>query len=117
MQARFPGVAVTYHRADFTQSLSLPALDGIVMANALHFVRHGAVQRALVEKIRDYLKPEGRLLLVEYDTDRGNRWVPNPLSFSSWQKLAGECGFDSTCLLASRPSRFLGGIYAAMSLV
>lgn len=116
MRARFPEVRVTYQKGDFTQPLSLPYLDGIVMANALHFVRHGRAQASAVTQIRDYLRPAGRLLLVEYGTDRGNRWVPYPLSFSSWQELASRCGFSHTSLLARRPSRFLGEIYAAVSV-
>lgn len=116
MRARFPDVTVTYHVADFTKPLSLPPLDGIVMANALHFIRYGPPQETVVEQTRIYLRPGGRLLLVEYGTDQGNRWVPYPLSFPSWQELATRCGFHSTSLLASRPSRFLGRIYAAVSL-
>ena len=116
MHARFPEVSVTYRTSDFTQPLSLPALDGIVMANSLHFVRHGAAQADVVTRLHGYLRSGGRLLLVEYGTDRGNRWVPYPLSFSSWQEVAGRCGFRRTSLLARRPSRFLGEIYAAMSV-
>src|SRR5258708_3735969 len=39
MEARFPATAVEYRQADFTRPLELPELDGIVMANSLHFVR------------------------------------------------------------------------------
>ena len=82
------------------------------MANALHFVREKA---PVVEQWRGYLRENGRLLLVEYNTDRGNRWVPYPLSFPSWAALAERCGFARTEKLAARPSRFLGEIYAAAS--
>lgn len=116
MRARFPEVTVTYNLADFTEPLSLPPLHGAVMANALHFIRYEA-QATVIEQTHAYLRPGGRLLLVEYGTDQGNRWVPYPLSFSNWQALASRCGFHSTSLLASRPSRFLGEIYAAVSLV
>jgi hypothetical protein len=57
----------------------------------------------------------GRLVLVEYDTDHGNPWVP-PLTFGSWAALASEAGFRETRRLASVPSRFLGSIYSAVSL-
>jgi len=115
MHGRFPDTAVTYHAADFSQPLDLPPLDGIVMANALHFQPRPA-QEAVVGHIAGYLRPGGRLILVEYDTDSGNSWVPHPLSFSSWQVLSGRCGFADTTLLAARPSRFLGQIYAAVSV-
>lgn len=112
LRASFPGIHVEFHVGDFTRSLDVPPLDGIVMANALHFTHHHA---AVVAHLRGYLKPGGRFVLVEYDTDRGNHWVPYPISYRSWEILAPACGFAATRLLATVPSRFLGRIYAALS--
>jgi ubiquinone/menaquinone biosynthesis C-methylase UbiE len=99
--------------SDFTKPIDLPLLDGIVMANSLHFVRDKGPVLALV---RGMLRPSGRLLLVEYDADHGNTWVPYPLSFETWRALADASGFSGTRKLASVPSRFLGRIYSAESV-
>ncbi|MET0772268.1 MAG: methyltransferase domain-containing protein [Candidatus Limnocylindrales bacterium] len=109
----FPEVSVTPLVADFTRPLDLPQLDGIVMANSLHFERD---KLAVLRRVRGYLRPAGRLVLVEYDADHGNQWVPHPLSFASWVTLAVEAGFHDTRRLASVPSRFLGSIYSAVSI-
>lgn len=111
MRARFPDASVEYISADFTQKLDLPPLDGIVMANSLHFVRR---KEPVLQLVRGYLKPGGRLLLVEYNADRGNMWVPYPLSYGTWEKLASS--FSQTQLLARVPSRYFGEIYSAMSV-
>ncbi len=113
LAARFPAVRVGQVHADFTQPLDLPPLDGIVMANSLHFVREKAPVLALV---RGYLREGGRLVLVEYDADAGNQWVPYPLSFETWRDVAARAGFRETRRIASVPSRFLGSIYSALSL-
>lgn len=112
MRTRFPLTGVRYLTADFTRQLDLPPLDGVVMANSLHYVKQ---KDALLQLVRGYLKPGGRFLLVEYNADRGNMWVPYPLSYSSWEALARKNGFSSTQLLASVPSRFLGSMYSALS--
>ena len=113
MRSLFPAVTVQYITADFTRPLALPQLDGIVMANSLHYVRK---KDPLLLQLRGYLRPGGRLILVEYNADRGNPWVPYPLSYQTWEELAGQNGFANTHLLERRPSRFLGEIYSALSL-
>jgi len=83
-----------------------------VMANSLHFQRN---QAEVVKTVRRYLCPGGRLLLVEYNIDRGNFAVPHPVPYGVWEKLARDAGFEQTQLLATRPSRFLKEIYSAVS--
>jgi ubiquinone/menaquinone biosynthesis C-methylase UbiE len=112
MRSMFPATGVHYRTADFTRSLDLPLLDGVVMANSLHFQRR---QEAVVERVRGYLRASGRLLVVEYNISRGNFAVPHPVPFSKWQDLARHAGFGQTELLATRPSRFLKEIYSAAS--
>jgi len=112
VEARFPDAAVEYRQADFTRPLDLPALDGIVMANSLHFVRR---KEPVLAAVRGWLRPSGRLVLVEYDADRGNPWVPHPLSYTTWERVAAENGFADTRLLARLPSRYLGAMYSALS--
>jgi ubiquinone/menaquinone biosynthesis C-methylase UbiE len=112
MLRRFPSTQVSYRQADFTQPLDLPPLDGVLMANSLHFARR---KEPVLGLIRRYLKPGGRLLLVEYDTDRGNPWVPHPISYPSWERLSPTAGFRDTRLLERVPSSVLGAIYSALS--
>ena len=108
-----PQAEVRVQSADFTRRLDLSDLDGVVMANSLHFVEDRASVLALV---RGYLKHGGRLLLVEYDSDRGNAWVPHPMTFETWRNVAASAGFVETRRLATVPSRFLNRIYSALSL-
>lgn len=110
---RFPGTAVTTTTGDFTRGLPRGPFDGVLAANSLHFVRD---RRAVLAAIRTVLRPGGRLVVVEYDADNGNPWVPHPFSFDSWGPEAAAAGFDRVELLERVPSRFLGAIYGAVAV-
>ena len=89
---------------DFSRPLELPPLDGIVMANSLHYFKD---KEKILHHVHGFLKPNGALLLVEYNVDSGNLWVPYPLSFETFHNLAPRSGFTEPRLHAKVPSRFL----------
>jgi ubiquinone/menaquinone biosynthesis C-methylase UbiE len=100
-------------RAIVSLSDTLPRgpFDGVLAANVLHFVRERSAVLAAIHRV---LVPGGRLIVVEYDADRGNPWVPHPFSFERWTDMARDAGFEDVRLIGLVPSRFLGGMYAAV---
>jgi ubiquinone/menaquinone biosynthesis C-methylase UbiE len=113
MRARFPEVHVNYQKANYAHPLELPPLDGIIAANTLHFLQD---KEPVLNLFFAYLKPAGRMVLVEYNIDNGNYAVPYPLPYPAWERLARRSGFAVTQLLATRPSSFLREIYSALSM-
>jgi ubiquinone/menaquinone biosynthesis C-methylase UbiE len=89
---------------DFEQ-LNFPFknLDGILMANSLHYIKD---KNSFIRGAKSYLDEDGCFLLVEYDTNQTNQWVPYPLSFSSLIELFNKTGFYSIGKLQERPSVF-----------
>jgi ubiquinone/menaquinone biosynthesis C-methylase UbiE len=114
MASRFAHARVRYMEADFAGALALPLLDGIVIANSLHFQR-GQNQQGIIRRLRGYVRPGGRVVVVEYNIQRGNFAVPHPVPYPRWERLARVAGFEHTELVARRPSRFLREIYSAVS--
>ena len=106
------GSGIETRVADFTKPMDLHDLDGVVMANSLHFV---ADKAPVLRSVRDMLRPGGRLIVVEYSTDRGNPWVPHPFTYPTWVRMAEAAGLLGTEQLHSVPSRYFGSMYSALS--
>ncbi len=113
LASQFPNIESHYLTADFTKPLNLPPVDGLVAANTIHFHRH---KEPILRQMMSYLKPGGRFIIVEYNIDHGNQWVPYPFTYSDWETLAAAVGLSDTRQLAVRPSRFLHEIYSAVSM-
>jgi ubiquinone/menaquinone biosynthesis C-methylase UbiE len=114
MGRRYPATELDVLIADFRRPLALAGLDGVVMANSLHFLRD---KRDVLAALRAMLRPGGRLIVVEYGADRGNPWVPHPFSYPRWETMAADAGFERTRLLGTVPSRYLGSMYSAVTFV
>jgi trans-aconitate methyltransferase len=104
---------VNFIKANFeTQVLPLHNLDGILMANSLHFVKD---KQALIHKLETYFSASPAFLIVEYDTERTNPWVPYPISFQKLTTLFTGLGYTSILKLAERPSVYnSAGMYSAL---
>jgi SAM-dependent methyltransferase len=107
--------SVTALGADLSRALDLEALigepvDGILIANALHFIRDA--DDVLARFVKS-LRPGGRLVLVEYDRREASRWVPYPIPISRLPALAAAAGLSPFTVTASRPSMYQGVLYAA----
>lgn len=103
LHQRLPSVHTI--EADFTHPLPLPPLDGVLMANALHWVRH---QTAALRQIATYLKPDGRLLVVEYDVHTPRDYIPFPVGADRLRQIVAEAGLSQPREIASRTSPSTG---------
>jgi SAM-dependent methyltransferase len=90
-------------------TLRLPMVDGILMANTLHFVRE---QSALLRRL---MTVTDRFLIVEYERSTPHRWGPYPVGFERLGQLFREVGVEDVERLATRSSLFGGTMYSAFA--
>jgi SAM-dependent methyltransferase len=100
--------------ADFNMSMILPSLDGILMANALHYAHDHLF---VLKNVLTSLKPAGTFILIEYDTEKPNPpWVPNPVSSGRFRELCAEAGLKEPVEIGRRSSIYQDGeMYVAMT--
>lgn len=80
-----PGAQILPRQADITRPLDLPLLDGLLMANVLHFVRR---QEATFGRLLGHLRPGGCVIVVEYEQSFPLPWVPFPVPLRRFLALA-----------------------------
>ena len=107
------GATIKLLELDFEkETLPTKNLNGIMMANSLHFVKH---KKDFLEEMKSCLKEHGYFLIVEYDTEIPNHWVPYPVSFLSLKNIFSDASFTSGSKINERPSAFnRGNLYSAM---
>lgn len=109
----FKTIYIKLIELDFEKSsFPIENLDGIMMANSLHYVKD---KINFIEKIKNHLNKNGCFLIVEYDTQISNHWVPYPINFLSLKKLFRDGGFSTVIKMNERPSAFnRGNLYSVM---
>lgn len=104
-------VSVYFQQADFEkEELDLPNLDGILMANSLHYIQD---KEKLIRKLETYFLDRKQFLIVEYETQTSNPWVPFPVNFKKLKDLFHKFDYKSVEKLNTRKSVYGGEMYAA----
>ena len=102
MLPSFNGNTIVFHQLDFIKdTLPFAGLDGILMANSMHFVKD---KRSLLTRLRQTLRHEGRLLVIEYELEKGNEWVPYPIPYEALALLLTDSGFSEISRIGERHS-------------
>ncbi|HET7230827.1 MAG TPA: class I SAM-dependent methyltransferase [Longimicrobium sp.] len=104
------GGEIVTMQADVARLPELPPLDGVVIANVLHFV---ADAEAALRGVAARLRPRGQLVLIEYEGRQPSPWVPYPVSAARFAELAAASGFTPPRVVATRPSAYGGELYVA----
>lgn len=104
---------VNFIQADFEKDkLQLEELDGILIANALHYVTD---KHSLIQKLGRMFGGDSCFIIIEYDTERSNPWVPYPISFQKLKLLFQMLGYQSVVKVNERRSAYGSGImYCAL---
>lgn len=94
--------AIEFIKLDFIQDpFPFSNLDGILMANSLHYVKD---KGTFIEKLKANMKPDGRVIIIEYDTEKANAWIPYPIDLKQLSSTFASHGFGKVRKIGERES-------------
>jgi ubiquinone/menaquinone biosynthesis C-methylase UbiE len=104
IESSFNDVAIEFIKADFVnEPLQFTPLDGVLMANSLHYIKD---KSNFFERQKKLLKSNGQVIIVEYELEKANAWVPYPIPFNELERLLSTSGFGPVEKLGERKSIF-----------
>ncbi|WP_294304357.1 class I SAM-dependent methyltransferase [uncultured Chryseobacterium sp.] len=106
-------VKIDFLHADFEkEDLRISSLNGILLANALHFVKD---KPAFIRKLKGYFEQGNeRWIIVEYNHSVPNLWEPYPVPFDELKSLFRQSGYSEIEKTGERKSVYGGTMYAAL---
>lgn len=108
-------VKIEVVEGDFLQKMDFPKVDGILMANALHYAPDPV---SVLKNILSHLNPGGIFILVEYETHTAlPPWIPFPIPYNKFKKIAQESGLSESVEIGRMDSQYgHQHIYATKSI-
>ena len=100
----FDAVKLVIEDGDFNKKMNLPVLDGVIMANALHYSNQHI---QTLQNVLQHLKKGGRFILIEYQLEHSTTpWIPFPITFEKFKKLAQQVGLSEPIEIGKVPSQY-----------
>lgn len=109
--ARINALRGDMHELSAVIELQDVQLDGVLFANALHFTRKSDT---VLAQAAERLRPDGRIVVIEYDRRMPNPWVPHPLPFDRLAEVARRAGLGVPQEVARRRSEYHREMYCAV---
>ena len=89
------GVRISFVQADFSYAFKMERFDGVMMANSLHYMSE---QENMIDRLALLMGSLPQFLIVEYDSDAANPWVPYPIKYAQLEYLSLNKGWRITKL-------------------
>ncbi|MHB1168697.1 MAG: class I SAM-dependent methyltransferase [Longimicrobiales bacterium] len=104
-------IAGDMHELSTLAPLAENAVDGFLFANVLHYTR---TPDAVLAQAAALLKPDGHIVVIEYERRMPNPWVPHSLPLTRLGEVATRAGLASPRDVAWRASAYHREMYCAV---
>lgn len=106
-------IKIDFLKADFeNDELSISNLNGILLANALHYVKD---KTKLIQRLeKHFIKGSEKWIIVEYEHSVPNQWEPYPIPFDKLKSLFENLGYSTIEKIGERQSVYGGIMYSAL---